>query len=128
MKKKKLSNFLCLSCSSSSSSFRSRFCYSTNSKRSSSFLRLLFATKKNDAGVGESLLGQKSRDNNTTATRLRSKERERYENNFIYFLIGSLFSIETLNNQHFFFPSFFCLLLLGKEKERAPVWRGVGFL
>ena len=44
----------------------------------------------------------------------------------IYFLIGSLFSIETLNKHHFFFPSFFCLLLLGKEKERAPVC-GVGF-
>ena len=93
MKKKKLSNFLCLSCSSSSSSsFRSRFCYSTNSKRSSSFLRLVFATlKKTTRGWGESLLGQKSRDNNTTATRLRSKERERYENNYLFFNWLSLF-------------------------------------
>tara|TARA_X000000368_G_scaffold403211_1_gene377940 strand:- start:286 stop:531 length:246 start_codon:yes stop_codon:yes gene_type:complete len=47
--------------------------------------------KKNDAGVGESLLGQKSRDNNTTATRLRSKERERYENNYLFFNWLSLF-------------------------------------
>ena len=38
----------------------------------------------------------------------------------IYFLIGSLFSIETLNNQHFFFPLFFVFFYLGKKKKELP--------